>query len=244
MQRDNFKFIDREILISDYMKFLFYRPLKVDAKEKEILFWSDTHFNHACLHWEVPLWKARGFDSVEEHNEGLIDRWNQVCSKDSIVFHLGDFIFGKESIQNFSNIVQNRLNFKALYSLPGNHYSGWKQIFESLNGNVWKINENKTVFFVPNYLEIYANGVPMVLSHYPLASFNGQAKGAIHLHGHCHSNLAKSELGPLIYKTKTLDVGVENCPFPVDFGYLKERFIHQPTLTYDHHDSKVLNPFG
>lgn len=215
------------------MKFLFYSPLKVDAKETDIVFWSDTHFNHACAHWEIPLWKARGFESVEQHNETLIERWNSVCNKNTIAFHLGDFIFGKDSIQNFKDLVSNRLNFSKLYVMPGNHCSGWKQVFEEQPGNAFKINQNKTVFFVPNYLEVLANGVPLALCHYPLASFHGQSRQTIHLHGHCHSNLMKSPLGPLIYKTKTFDVSIENCPFPITLKEIKQKFVNQNSVTYD-----------
>lgn len=223
------------------MKFLFYKPLKIE--NDNILFWSDTHFNHKCEHWEIPLWKTRGFSSVEEHNDVLISRWNAVSNEDSCAFHLGDFIFGKDSELNFKDIVCNKLRFRQLYVMPGNHNSGWKQTFEQQPGNVWKIDKNKTVFFVPNYLEIYANGQPMVLSHYPIASFNGQARGCIHLHGHCHSKLANSDLGPFLYKTKTMDVGVESCDFPITLDTILKKFINTQSITYDHHTKDTLNPF-
>ena len=41
-----------------------------------------------------------------------------------------------------------------------------------------------------DYLEIapgYAKGHRLVLSHYPMLSWNGKARGAIMLHGHIHS---------------------------------------------------------
>ena len=90
------------------MKFLFYRPINIVAKDDKICFWSDTHFGHRCEHWERPLWKTRGFSSVEEHDEELIKRWNEVSTPNTIFFHLGDFIFGKDSIEQ--NVPDKKVN--------------------------------------------------------------------------------------------------------------------------------------
>ena len=78
-----------------------------------------------------------------------------------------------------------------------------------------------------------ANGQPIVICHYPLASFNGQARGSWMLHGHCHGNLYKSEIGQPLYKTRTLDVGVEKAPFPLSLTDLKGILGTKENLTYD-----------
>ena len=219
------------------MKFLFYQPLKIVARDREVCFWSDTHFNHKCEHWEIPLWKARGFDSVEEHNEILIQRWNEKSNSNTIFFHLGDFIFGYDSIVHFKNII-NRVNFKELYIMPGNHNSGWRQVFEEQKKNVWNINENKKVIFVPNYLEAYVNGQPLVMSHYPILSFNGQSKNGICLYGHVHGNLIKNEIGKLYSKARTFEVTVESCPHPINFKEIRSIFNDKESVSFDHHLQK------
>lgn len=215
------------------MKFLFFKPIIVQSKhDQDISFWSDTHFGHACYHWETPLWKMRGFESVEEHDEELICRWNEKNSINSTAFHLGDFIFGHSATERFKEIIK-RMSFNILYVMSGNHHSGWRHIFEELRGNIWDVDEHKKVIFIPNYVEIIANGQPIVASHYPIASFNGQSKGAWMLHGHCHGNLHSSEIGQMIYKTKTLDIGVERAPFPLTLADLKSNLGRRDTLTYD-----------
>jgi calcineurin-like phosphoesterase family protein len=216
------------------MKFLFYQPLKVGAADHQILFWSDTHFNHRCTHWDVPLWKARGFDSVEEHNEALIARWNEKSTNDSIFFHLGDFVFGLNSIDYFKHVV-SRTNFKDLYVMPGNHNSGWKQLFEQQRGNIWRVSENKRVIFVPNYLEAVINGQAVVMSHYPILSFNGQAKHSIHVYGHVHGNLARNDIGKLYSRARAMEVTIENSPVPMSFGELRSRFKNVDAVSFDHH---------
>lgn len=55
-----------------------------------VFFTSDTHFNHA----NILNFCNRPFADVEEMNEELITRWNNVVGKNDTVFHLGDFCFG------------------------------------------------------------------------------------------------------------------------------------------------------
>ena len=203
------------------MKFLFYRPINIVSKDDQICFWSDTHFGHRCEHWERPLWKARGFSSIEEHDEQLVKRWNEVATPNTIFFHLGDFIFGKDSIERFRNILR-RVNFKELYSMPGNHCSGWKQVFKDQKHNVWDMQENKRVIFLPNYIE---------------AVVNGQASRGktICIYGHVHGNLIKNEIGKLYAKARTLEVSIENCPSPITFGEIRKLFSEKEPITFDHH---------
>jgi calcineurin-like phosphoesterase family protein len=216
------------------MKSLFYQPIKFNSKDNNIVFWSDTHFNHRCEHWQVPLWRSRGFSSIEEHNNELIFRWNSKSDYNTVFFHLGDFIFGQDSISNFKSFV-NRANFKELYIMPGNHNSGWKQVFESQHQNVWHISSEKRVIFIPNYLEIVVDDQFIVLSHYPILSFNGQNKKGFCLYGHVHGNLIKNEIGKLYSKANTLEVTFEGSPFPVNFDEVKSIMKHKQGVSFDHH---------
>lgn len=224
------------------MKFLFYKPLKVTDKDHNVLFWSDTHFGHRCEHWERPLWSARGFSSIEEHDEELIKRWNAKSNNSATFFHLGDFMFGHNAVDRLEQIV-DRVCFKTLYLLPGNHCAGWKQWFEKINTNVWHLSPQKTVYFLPNYVEAYINGQPIVMSHFPILSFNGQGKGSYCLYGHVHGNLQKREIGKLYKQARTQEVSVEICPSPVSFGDIKKIMRDKEIVSFDHHDEKTLNPF-
>ena len=217
------------------MKYLFYKPIKVVCEDRDASFWSDTHFNHACLHWPIPLWKTRGFSSIEEHNEGLIKRWNSVCTDQTTFFHLGDFIFGVDSKVHFKSII-NRLNFKIMYIMSGNHTSGWKHVFEEQKSNVWDVSPTKRVVFVPNYIEAFINGQMLVMSHYPILSFNGQSKNSICLYGHVHGNLSKNPIGELYSQARAYEVTVENSPLPINLKELKNMFKNKPPAVFDHHN--------
>ena len=224
------------------MKDLFYKPLKINGKDDSILFWSDLHINHGCERWPTPLWKKRGFNSLEEYNEGIIKRWNEKVKQTDTVFNLGDIVFSKGAYENLVKLL-NRLNFDTMYLMPGNHTAGFKQLFESLESNIYVINENKRVVFVPNYLEAFVNGQPIVMSHYAILSFNGQAKGSWMIHGHSHGSLYNSEVGKEIYKGKVMDVGVEKCPYPISFGELRKEFRDVQATSFDHHTKDTQNPF-
>jgi len=123
--------------------------------------------------------------------------------------------------------------------MSGNHCSGWKQVFEEQKGNVWHINENKRVIFIPNYIEANINGQMFVMSHYPILSFNGQSKNGICLYGHVHGNLIKNEIGKLYSKARTLEITVENSPSPINFEEIKNYFKNRESISFDHHEATV-----
>jgi calcineurin-like phosphoesterase family protein len=222
------------------MKDLFYKPVKITDKEDNIFFWSDLHLGHACTSWSEPLYVKRGFKNLDEHDCMLIKRWNETISSHSIVFNLGDMLFGSNGLDRLKVFLEI-LNFKTMYLLFGNHTAGVKQLFESVEQNIYQVNSEKSVVFCPNYFEAFINGYPCVLSHYAIASFNGQSKGAYMIHGHSHGSLANSDLGKLLYKARIIDVGVENCSRPVSFKELRNKFKNNP-VSFDHHDQNT-SPF-
>ena len=221
----------------------FWEPIKIE--HTNVWFWSDMHLGHKCEHWETPLWKNRGFNSVEEHDDTLIKRWNGKLNQESEIFHLGDIMFGSNGEERLEEVL-NRLTFKTLYLFSGNHSAGYKQLLSKSteeNGVRHLDFNNKRVYFVPNYLEMIVCGQSIVASHYPLASWNGQAKGSFMIHGHCHQNLYRSEIGSTLYKCKIVDVGVENSPTPLSYTQLRSKFKGAENKTFDHHTKDTLNPF-
>lgn len=217
------------------MKDIFYKPVKVTAKDHDVLFQGCMHYGHDPK-WNEPIWKLRGYNSSAEHDEGLIANWNSKANKNTIGFLLGDTIFGHMADERLLKLF-NRLNFKVLYILPGNHQAGYKQLLDSLHENVLNVDgHEKLIHFVPNYLEAVVNGQAIVMCHYPILSFNGMAKGAYHLYAHVHGNLGRSELGRLYQNTGlTYEVSVENCPSPITFGELRAEMRKKVQSTPDHH---------
>lgn len=226
------------------MKELFYKTLTIKGDEENIFFWSDLHYGHECKNWSEPLWKKRGFQNLQDHDEVLVERWNKTLLSDSIIFMLGDIMFGENGGKRLPELL-NKLNFKTMYLMPGNHHAGWRQVFEGMEGHIFYPidgSDTKRVIFCPNYLEVFINGQAVVMSHYALISWNGQGGGSYMIHGHSHSTLYGTEMGNLLYKARIIDVGVENCPYPISFGQVKQKFAVE-AVSFDHHNKNTQNPF-
>ncbi len=77
---------------------------------------SDTHFGHKN---RMP--EDRDFDSIEEHDETLIERWNKRVKRDDIVIHLGDVGLARDSY--ILECVARLNGHKHL--ITGNHDAVW-----------------------------------------------------------------------------------------------------------------------
>ena len=158
-------------------------------------------------------------------NRTIIDNWNSVVGKDNLVYHLGDFTFGKDNYM--FDMVFDKLNGKIVL-IEGNH------------DQLTRKNKHKFYAYYDQYHEIKINGVDITLCHYPLLTWNKKHHNAIMLHGHCHYNLPVTrkegkELG------KILDVGVDGNNFmPYSFNDIMTIMDKKPmgvdnVLFKDHH---------
>lgn len=144
-----------------------------------IWYTSDTHFGHA----NIIQYCCRPFSSADEMNDTMITNWNSVVRRGDTVFHLGDFGFAD---WNVLKGIRSRLNGEIVL-VPGNH------------DRRYKLKEAFTV--VDHIHEVKDNGQRVVLSHYPILSWNAAYHGAVHLHGHCHGTIKPT--------SKRIDVGVD-----------------------------------
>ena len=79
----------------------------------KIWFSSDLHLGHNRSFIYAP----RGFNSIEEMNEAIIERWNSVVGADDDVYVLGDLMLGDN--EKGLDCIE-RLNGK-LHIVLGNH---------------------------------------------------------------------------------------------------------------------------
>ena len=66
-----------------------------------VYFTADTHFSHK----NILLYENRPYQSIEEMDNDLIEKWNKTVGKNDTVYHLGDFVLvaqqnGKGSCRN------------------------------------------------------------------------------------------------------------------------------------------------
>lgn len=123
---------------------------------------SDTHFGHTNILKYEP--EHRPFDTIEEHDEKLIELWNKRVEPKDIVWHLGDVA-----------LKQSALGIVA-----------------RLNGEKRLVLGNHDVYPMEDYLKYFkvvcgsAAHKGYLLSHMPVHPCQfGRFKGNVH--GHMHS---------------------------------------------------------
>lgn len=134
-------------------------------------FISDLHFGHKnCLAFD-----NRPFNSIEEHDEYIINAWNQTVNNDDNVYILGDISWYKEvkTIEIFK-----KLNGKK-HLIKGNH-----------DDRLLKNEELRKLFVeIKDYKEVnIGDNKSIVLSHYPIPCFKNHFYGWIMLYGHVHNS--------------------------------------------------------
>jgi calcineurin-like phosphoesterase family protein len=158
-----------------------------------IWFTSDTHFGHERI---IELCD-RPFSSVEEMNETMIERWNEVVHPQDWVVHLGDVSLGK--IADTLPMVK-RLNGRKMLTV-GNHdriFLGnkpnyvvkWEAPYREVFEQIW----NQVGVFVSNDSG-FAKSV--LCSHFPYVGdshdsdrfdeFRPKDEGGWLIHGHVHN---------------------------------------------------------
>lgn len=179
------------------------KPLKINTTETKIWFTSDTHFGHQ----NILKFCERPFNSVEEMDNVIIERWNSKVGKDDIVFHLGDFAFA--SNKRWQELI-SYLNGK-IYLILGNHdITRWPgnytmQLFDRV--------ENQMMLKIDNKHKVYLN-------HFPFLCYDGVYRNpedcVIQLHGHVHERIGdvSKDAQRLQYRFPyQYDVGVDNNNF-------------------------------
>ena len=135
-----------------------------------IWFISDTHLNHN----KEFVWKVRGFDSVSDMNNAIIERWNSVVKPNDIVYHLGDFIMG--DLEDGIELIK-KLNGKIRLAIGNHDTSARLDAFSKLSN----FEEIQFGYRLKNKKRTF------LLTHYPLLSGNYDNSKTYSIHGHTHS---------------------------------------------------------
>lgn len=173
---------------------------------------SDLHFNHA----NIITFCDRPFVGVRHMNEMMIDYWNAIVTDRDDIYVVGDFGFDN-SVAPIDEIFAALKGRKHL--IVGNH--------DERNEAVMKLPWTTVQW----YLKLRWEGRKAILSHYPFETWDGAAKGVIHLHGHSHGSLKRQ-------MPHRFDVGVDVtqtfAPMPIShfFDWADAQGDYDPT---DHH---------
>ena len=205
-------------------------------KGQKLWFTSDTHYNHANICSATTKWKdpvtLREFKTLEHMNAHLAGNINEVVGQDDVLFHLGDWSFGGfESIAHF----RNQIVCQNIHIITGNHdhhIENNREDCQKLFSSVNKYVELNVKWNVGTPLQNEAN---FVLMHFPIASWNNMARGAIHLHGHVHFNP-----NIRLQEGKMMDVGCDgNMLYPIQMQEVLRIMENRPIKSifrFDHHE--------
>ena len=135
-----------------------------------VYFIADTHFGHQ----NVLAFDNRKFKTIEEHDNTLIDNWNNAVGIDDEIFILGDISW--HNATKTIEIVKSLNGVKHL--IVGNH-----------DKKLLKNRELQSLFVeITDYKELsLPDGKGIVLCHYPIPCFNHHYYGWYHLYGHVHA---------------------------------------------------------
>ena len=140
---------------------------------------SDLHFNHDRQF----IWGARGFNSVEEMNEAIIERHNSKVSPEDEVYICGDLCLGGcvEGITARNQTLIERLNGR-IHIILGNHDTPARQEMYMMCKNVVDVKYADMIHY---------RGYHFYLSHFPTLTANLEKESlkqcTINLFGHTHS---------------------------------------------------------
>lgn len=153
-------------------------------------FISDEHYWHT----NILKYCQRPFASIEEMNEAIIERNNEVVGKNDIVIHGGDTTLLSQHKFQKTGILQ-RLNGQHTF-LKGSH-------------DRWLSGKTLTRW------EKHIDGIYVVVDHYAGRVWPRSHYGSWQLFGHSHGNLEAWQ--------NQYDIGVDNNNFyPISFEELIE----------------------
>lgn len=165
---------------------------------------SDWHFCHD----KSFIYEPRGFSSVQEMNETIINNHNKIVTQNDIVYCLGDCMLNND--KEGCNCIR-RLNGQ-IFIIGGNHCSNNRiQLYDTIRYNISYIGLAQIIKY---------KGYNFYLSHYPTITSNMDVdkplkRRVINLCGHSHTQdpFADWDKG-LIFHT---ELDTNNCyPWLID----------------------------
>lgn len=165
---------------------------------------ADHHFGHKnILKFEDSNGDLirEGFSDIQEMNEYMVEKWNEVVSPGERVYHLGDFTF---------------------------HGPTFDRIAPRLNGRIVLVKGNHDPLRISRYMKYFDDirsvvpfhKIGIMLSHYPIHQAS-LYKFSLNVHGHLHQKSIM--LNDDTKDTQYLCISVEQTDYtPVDMEYIKK----------------------
>lgn len=156
---------------------------------------------------------CRPFETMEEHDDTIIDTINKYVGENDTIYFLGDFSMGgKSNVWKY----RDRINCRNIHVCLGNH-----DIHIEKNSSIIGDDRRAQDLFSSVQFAIHRKigKTSVVMAHYAFRTWHKGHYGSIMLHGHSHNGLPPYEKllhiaeDKYLYKTgdyyKQMDVGLE-----------------------------------
>lgn len=160
-----------------------------------IWFFADPHFGHEGI-LTHQLTRDANFDTVAEMDDAIIDGINSAVKSEDTLYCIGDYGWQASRYGHY----RQRLNVRQLHIVRGNHDR------PSLARHCSTYNDMLYRKFTWPGLD---HRVKVHMTHYPLLSWDGMHRGAIHLYGHGHG-IYEDNLDKIYPGRRAMDVGIDN----------------------------------
>lgn len=162
---------------------------------------SDTHFGHDKEFIYLP----RNFQTVEEMNEAIVERWNANVKEQDTVYLLGDVAMGSIDNINFLTRLKGQI-----YLAIGNHDT------ETRLNAIKQLPNIKSIEF--GY-RLKDGRITFLLTHYPQLTGNYDKSHTYSIHGHTHLSNPFTPDFDLMYN---VNCESQNCT-PVAFEDMRQQ---------------------
>jgi calcineurin-like phosphoesterase family protein len=220
----------------------------------KVFFISDTHFHHANILYFKPKRRELAGISLEElqkgnkeacmnqHDEWLINLWNNQVGKRDVVYILGDFCLGNKEL---TRKILSRLNGRK-YLIEGNHdksCKGNENYFEWI-GQIKEAKFTHEMFPFIDEKETFC----LEMCHFPMIAWNRRPHGTVHACGHVHGALdSYNEQSEELRVDVGLDASLANyqlIPLEKIYGYMKDKVKASGCETFQEYIDKLMEKQG
>lgn len=175
-----------------------------------VWFIADCHISHKNIlkHQSnrITAMDLQDENDIQGHDDYILDMWLDMTNRGDHIYVLGDFILSSRD-KAVRMLHRLKSNGCKIHLIVGNH----DKATQNLDNMFESIDLIKVVDFKKSMFDFLDRDLPVVMCHYPMATWPRKSHGAIHLFGHIHANspwIDKGlELGDLM-----LNVGLDT-PF-------------------------------
>ena len=148
---------------------------------------SDLHLRHKHIlrHQKarIEAMSLKDEDDIDGHDKYIIDMWLSMTKRNDHIYIMGDFIMSNRDTAVYV-LHKLKSNGCKIHLIVGNHDKATLKLDNLLES----IDLIKVVDFKKSVFTFLDEDLPVVMCHYPMATWPRKCHGAIHLFGHIHAN--------------------------------------------------------